>query len=67
MSIGLPAGRGLCQPFKRALSGRPKHISLGAKGGIYQAFADWQQLLHHVATHPTHVKELRAGKLTDVG
>ena len=57
-AIGLPAGKGLCAPFNRAIAQRPKQVKLGPNGAVAQAIKDWTTLLQSTTHRPTHVMEL---------
>jgi hypothetical protein len=61
VALILPGIRGLFSPINKALRGEPCVIGLGKMSGVQAAFLDLAHMVEHLASRPTHVKELVPG------
>jgi hypothetical protein len=61
VALILPGIRGLFFHINKALKGEPQVIGLGKTSNVQAAFLDLAHMVAHLATRPTHVKELVPG------
>ena len=66
-SQGIPAGRGLFQPFNQVIQQHPKTVWLRKGSLLRNALVAWRELLRENQKEPTHVKELVEGPPDTIG